>query len=246
MYMLLAHIHFGWVAFAGIASAAAAIGTLILAGFTKGLAKKTADMVTAAKDSVKVARDELEAVIDQAKATREQATLATKALQAELTPWLVPLIAGDRKTLPFHALDGAKCETDIGFYPKSWEDASKNDVWAIVPIRNVGRGPAFISTEPSAVAIHSAIYGGMTDLGRASSRVVAPGDGMHLIFHAPRGHQAGFTMAMRPEDAGAHMVVVVRYADINGDQERISRLVFRGMEGTELFDPTVTVEAWHG
>lgn|GEM_PF-3029142 len=215
-----------WTAddWSALASGGVAVGTLVLAKVTSRLAKKTSTSVD----------------------------LSARELRSELTPSLVPIIAGKTEVFEFGALDGALCKRRMRFVPITWEEETDDGpkVWAIVPFRNIGKGPAFILNEPNAVMIHSTVDGGMTTIGRGSSTVLAPGDGAHLVFRAAAGQKDEVPLEIPISDKDAPMTVVVRYADIDRRQRTTSRFVYKSVKPTdvedesyeELFDWEVSID----
>jgi hypothetical protein len=242
-----------------VASGAAAVGTLALAGVTWRLAKSTAVAATKSGEmSIETGRladlgeRELEVVRDQAVATSEQARASADTLRLAQRPLLVPVVdARFLDDLRITSLDGMTTSTQMGAEAKCWQEGSQPNgrpgaVWAVIPVRNVGPGTARIDDEPSSVFIQApTLYGGalFSSVGRPSSRIVAVGDVVYLTFRAEdRQPSSPSSAALRPEEQGSTALVVVRYSDISGGNRTRSRFAYRYFTPPTLRDAVVTVE----
>jgi hypothetical protein len=237
-----------WTEVAAIASASAAVGTLVLAGFTWNLARKTADLAGASEAILELAQRELEVVTDQARATAAQVAISTDTLRLAQTPWLVPVVDNHGRTRSgLVSRGGAIVSATVGsdalvFQAGPTRDGVPGDVSAVIPIRNIGSGPALIPRDPSSVIIASNLFGGLTTLGRPDTRVIAPGDVAYLVFSSPYGQPAEFTLALPPQETGASAVVDVTYTDIGGRNKMRSRFIYGGFDQGRLVDAVVAVE----
>lgn len=159
------------------------------------------------------------------KQTREVGLLEQQQM-ASIQPLLVPAVERPTISRDLVAGDDARIRVQIGSEAKIWRSAS--DYWAVVPIRNVGNGPALFDDRPLigndelGSVIITDRFGGFSASGRVTSRVVAPNDTVDVVFHqaADTGSTPG--LAARPD--GHPLVAEVRlwYRDLSGQMTHTS------------------------
>jgi len=239
---MLSRMAFTAVDLAAVASGGAAIGTLALAGVTWRLASKTRDMAKASTDAVGIAERELTVVTDQSKATQAQVELSTQAMRASQQPLLVPVAeAPIRDGLQFTAHDGTTTSVQIGPGAKCWQEGGNGLIWAVIPMRNIGAGPARIPTDDKSVIAQFSLFGGLSAFGRPSQRVVAKDDTVYLVFCGPFGESSKTALALAPEEAGSAGIVCVQYTGIDQSHLSQTRLAYRYFRGVGLEDAVVTI-----
>jgi hypothetical protein len=69
---------------------------------------------------------------------------------------------------------------------------------------------------------------------------VMPGEVIYLVFHAPYGAPAEFTLALPPEEAGSAAIVGVRYSEPDALALSQARIVYRHFTEPNLMDTVVT------
>ena len=247
-----------WTAVAAITSGAAALGTLILAGVTVWLASSTRKMSTKTGDlagetkrladstgrSVDLAERELEVLSEQARAANAQVEISTQAMRATQQPLLVPVAdSPTRDDLRFTARDGGTASPQIGPNAICWQQPENGPIWLVVPMRNIGTGPALIPTEDKSLMAQVPLLGGLSTFGRPGQRVVAPGDIVYLVFSAPYGATPELTLVVTPEEAGSWGSVVVRYSGIDRSNLTQTRVTYRQFLAPRLLDAVVTIKA---
>jgi len=229
---------------AALASGGAAVGTLVLAFFTWRLGAKTGDMAKASVDAVDVAKQELVVIRNQTKATQAQVELSTRAMRASQQPWLVPVAHATRspESIEFIALTGETTLTSIEQDARCWQEANNGPIWAIIPVRNIGAGPAMIPGDKSVIAQLS-LFGGLTGFGRPSTRIIAPGDIAYMVFREKYGYpRSAITIPLRPDELGSTDIVVIRYTGIDTSTITQSRFAYRQFKVDRMLDAIVTID----
>ncbi len=134
------------------ATAATALGTVLLAAATYGMARKTRQLAQSGQETAEAGRAELELLRDQVDAAKRQGEIAEAALTSSIQPLLVDV---PRPT--FREVEpGLNESLRARGMPERARDARKVDVsgvgWSVdeegallsVPVRNIGAGVARI------------------------------------------------------------------------------------------------------
>jgi hypothetical protein len=180
---------------------AVALATLVLAGITARMAVRTREVAEETKKSTaaairtaKATEDDVQRGLelvkigqDQTTAMSEQAEVARRTLEATFQPLLVPVVdrtSRDSFTLP--GRNGVSVTTQLTAQPRCWlaqDTRGTQRVFVVVPVRNVGPGPAsFGSSERNATFLGT--YSGARPIeGRPSSPVVAANDVVDILFY---------------------------------------------------------------
>jgi hypothetical protein len=132
---------------------------------------------------------------------------------------------------------------NIGREPQCWQERPNENgpVWLVVPVRNVGTGPAFIPFEEGSLAAQVQLYGGLRATGRPSSRAVAPSDTAYLVFRQPYGSPAPISISLRLGEMDVDLVVV-RYTGIDTGRPMRTRLALRQFNAPRFMDVEATIE----
>ncbi len=137
-----------------------ALATLVLAGITAFMAKRTREVAeetkgatAAANRTAKASEDDVQQSLElvrigqaQAAAASQQSEVARRTLEATFQPLLVPVVnrkVRDSFTPP--GLNGVSAITQLTAQPRCWmalDTAGIERVFVVVPVRNVGPGPA--------------------------------------------------------------------------------------------------------
>ena len=256
LFMLIASTN--WMAVAAIMSGAAAVGTLILAAVTVWLGASTRNMSTrtgeladetkrladTTSQSVELAERELEVLSEQARATNAQVAISTQAMKAAQQPLIVPAVTKETiNELQVMAHDGSEVTCrQIGMNGLCWQQPENGPIWLVIPVRNIGTGPALIPTDDNALVAHVPMFGGLTTFGRPGQRVIAQGDVSYLVFSAPYGATPDFTLARRPDEAESWGIVCVRYSGIDRSSLTRTRMAYRDFRPPRLLGAVVTFE----
>ena len=217
---------------------AVALATLVLAGFTALMASRTRDVAEETKGAtaaairtakateedvqhglrlVEVGQEQTLASQAQSVAASEQAEVARRSLEATFRPLLVPVVDRlSREQFPLRGLNGVSLMAQLTAEPRGFlglDDRATQRFFAIVPVRNVGPGPATFEQNLTDITF-TPNYPGATKLhGRPSSPVVASGDVVDLVFYGPVDDFTS-TIATGPE-ASHVATVVISYSDIS-------------------------------
>ena len=195
-----------WTVLAAIATAGAAVATSIAAGFTawmasatRKMAKATQQAADASVEAINLTKQELQLLEAQTAATVEQARVARLVITQTLTPLLVPVVPSttrnsfDRRSdIPYvkvRSIDGTTrgLPANATFSRLMFGEPSEPPAfWILVDMKNVGSGPAVVSSQvldasPSSVGAHFASnllkgLNPMQTLLKAQTPVIAPGD----------------------------------------------------------------------
>ena len=199
------------MAFGGVAQLIAAGATVTLAGITAWMAKRTHDVASKTEDSVEVAR---------------------RSLAATFRPLLVPVV--NRDPSPAFVLRGfdddegneVSVSIVLEAQPRCWirrDERTIERFFVIVPVRNVGPGPAAFG-ELSTGATFTPWFPGAKQLnGRISSPVVASDDVADIVFY---GVPADFTRMFDRTglETDRRATVEITYFDISRAKPTVTRL----------------------
>jgi len=199
---------------------ATAVGTLALAAATFLLALKT-------KALADTATKELTLVEKQIAETQRQSVTAEAALTASIRPVLVdvprPTFRRGPKTTTLNPAGfGTKSTADIDVSQIRSESADER-LYLIVPVRNVGPGPARV-TAVTVTAAGEGQTGAPVAVGRGPS-VIAAGEVAEVRFTAETGSgPAKLIQLLRTDD---DLVVEASYTDVAGRQGAASQLLLQ-------------------
>ena len=214
--------------------------------FTWRLADSTRKVVDGADKELAQGRELLKVSQRQAKAMAQQAKASRAILASSMQPLLVPVverkIIDDREII---AADNTVTQVQLGPQAKIWRTAS--DYWAVVPVRNVGSGPALFN-EPSLTGderLNSVIitdrFGGFSVGGRVTSRIVAPNEIVDVVFHQVSGAPSTPGLAPRPDGHPLAAEVRLWYRDLSGEMTHTSISYEGGQTVIYPFDVRVTL-----
>ncbi len=196
-----------------VVTGALALATALLAFSTRRIARSTERTAIAAEQDIKGGANLIAVGQQQVEAVQRQADAALTILQNENQPMLVPAAPSedfDPTEMAFLSASGRVSEP-VQDFPTAMAWLRGEQPWLVIKIRNVGRGPAFLSPEPSDIALDAR---GVIFWGEPSSNVVGPGDRVTVVFNGA---------ANDPGKAGAlesfvtnRMDIVLRYRGVTG------------------------------
>jgi hypothetical protein len=209
---------------------ALAVVTGVLAVSTWRSAAKAGEAAEAATRTAKAAEadiDQSRRLIEigqsQAAATARQSEIAQRALDASVQPLLAPIAVREAIHRRLYAADGQTTEIQVGPEPKTWADAPRSEFWAVVPIRNIGNGPAVIGMQPGQIAFKPFYLGAGELAGRSSLQVLAPGDSADVVFHRTGLDENLKLLISAPAADSRQGTFEIRYSDIAGTRGFLSR-----------------------
>jgi hypothetical protein len=239
----------GWVTGTQIA---VAVATLILAGFTAVMAKRAREATDAANRTAKATEKDVQQGQEllkngqaQTTAMNEQAEVARRTLEATFRPLLVPVVnrlAADGS--PLRGRNGVSVTTQLAAPPRCFrglDHTGTDRVFAVIPVRNVGPGPAtFRGTGGDAIFLGT--YSGASPIeGRPSSPVVAADDVVDLVFY---GSIDEIPLGVIGAAAGTADVatVTITYSDISRAKVTVTTLRLGTAEDNNLQVTEVAID----
>ena len=174
----------------------------------------------------------------QAAAALEQSEIARRTLEASFRPMLVPILERTIAMRRFQALDGISVEAQTGPEPKCWIGLDTNQVerfFAVIPIRNVGPGPAVLSTNVVDAWFVPNFSGAQRLYSRPSTPIVSSGDTVDFVFY---GLVDDFTRSVASAAPGTsrQATFTVRYFDVAQSYVRLAH-----RSGLEVSEPPCSV-----
>jgi hypothetical protein len=192
------------------------IATFVLAFLTGLLALATVGMAMATRKVAKTTLETAQATSASALAAEYQTRLARDALEAGVRPILTDVPAGTPSPFPEVSFDNGPKETagDASMVVVPGEmDAF---AYCSIPLRNVGPGVAFVTS----LGLR---FGEVGWSGKASSTVVAARESTRFTFSIPKDRPE-LEQGLADLRAG-RIVLEVRYTDVRGAQDTITRAV---------------------
>lgn len=256
--MLIASLDSATWALVGV-TAALVVVTGVLAISTWRSSSKTAEAARAAvraaeaaeqdlkqgQELIRIGQEQVTTSHDQTEAALRQADVAQRALAANVQPLLLPVVSRQATVRLLNGVDGQLVETELGPEPRILRQiqGGQRRFWLVVPIRNVGQGPAIFGPEPTDVSMRP-FYAGATNMpGRPGSPIIAPGDVVDVVFTAPEYDILGYILDS-PPTATKQAEVTLSYFDIARVRKTTTIVDLSGAPGPLLRVSNVELAGW--
>ncbi len=229
-----------------------AVATLILAGITAFMAKRTREVAQETKGSTaaairtaKATEDDVQRGLElvrigqaQTAAISEQAEVARRNLAATYEPLLVPVVERALKDgVTLRGSNGVSVITEVGAEPRCWigpDTVGIQRFFVVVPVRNVGPGPASFGWSVTDARFTTTVDSGAVHLdGRPSSPIVAAGDVVDLVFFGALDETTTIVANSAPGTIDL-ATVTITYSDISRAKGTVTELKLGKAEGPIL------------
>jgi lysylphosphatidylglycerol synthetase-like protein (DUF2156 family) len=217
----------------GFGTITLAVATAVLAYFTWAAVREAEADRRLAEEALAESRRQAEAATAALELSRRQADISQRILNGELRPILVPVPHWVAEMEEFQYPDYSK-KTRLPLGAAQFLLDHTDQILISVPLRNIGRGVAFIDTMYVATGQGHLHATGSTNLHPA------PGDTTRALWRiqpADESHAPLKALIATMSDA----VVTVVYRDIAGQQRTFTDVTYRPSRLPEVYEPHQTV-----